>query len=400
MTINKAFFKFGIVNCFFMHHFLDQFVAIFCIGRGILYPKYDKVDTIEKMADVRSNVGVQWVLFTNTMAAARIVVEMIRTLQQLAGSVERVTDLLELLERVKKTKAEELAANIVAGDCIAFNDVDIITPADVLLVKGLTFSLKEGGSLLLTGHNGAGKSSIFRCLGGLWKIPQGQITRPGGPTGASGQNQIVFYIPQKPYNVLGTLRDQMTYPDTTGAEGLTKEKLIEVLSQVDLEHLVERDGALTDEINWEDELSLGEKQRLAIARLIHHKPRFAILDECSSAISSEMERRLYRICNEAKVTYITIAHRPALRAYHDMMLAIGDGKQGFTLSKVDRTEASKRTLEMAQRSVVSDDVEDSIKAHAETRSAKYEDMRSVKDMPENPTVQVSQDDAIIDSLLC
>ena len=117
--------------------------------------------------------------------------------------------------------------------------------------------------------------------------------------------------------------------------------------------------------DWEDELSLGEKQRLAIARLIHHRPRFAILDECSSAISSEMERRLYRICNEANVTYITIAHRPALRAYHDNMLAIGDGRQGFSLSKVDRTAASKRTLEMARRSVVSDDVEQSIKRHTE-----------------------------------
>lgn len=93
--------------------------------------------------------------------------------------------------------------------------------------------------------DGAGKSSIFRCLGGLWKIPQGKITRPGGATGSSGQNQVVFYIPQRPYNVLGTLCDQMTYPDTTGAEDLTKEKLIEVLSQVDLEHLVEREGALT-----------------------------------------------------------------------------------------------------------------------------------------------------------
>jgi ABC-type uncharacterized transport system fused permease/ATPase subunit len=76
------------------------------------------------------------------------------------------------------------------------------------------------------------------------------------------------------------------------------------------------EGALTEEVNWEDELSLGEKQRLAIARLVHHKPRYAILDECSSAISAEMERRLYRICQQNSITYITIAHRPALRVTH------------------------------------------------------------------------------------
>ena len=139
--------------------------------------------------------------------------------------------------------------------------------------------------------------------------------------------------------------------------------------------------------DWEDELSLGEKQRLAIARLIHHRPRFAILDECSSAISSEMERRLYRICNEANVTYITIAHRPALRAYHDNMLAIGDGRQGFSLSKVDRTAASKRTLEMARRSVVSDDVEQSIKRHTEARSERFKAARVIKPMPDKPTLQ-------------
>jgi hypothetical protein len=78
------------------------------------------------------------------------------------------------------------------------------------------------------------------CLGGLWKIPQGSITRPGGATGSSGLNQTVFYIPQKPYNVIGTLQDQMTYPDTSGAEALTKERLLEILAEVNLEHLVER----------------------------------------------------------------------------------------------------------------------------------------------------------------
>ena len=144
----------------------------------------------------------------------------------------------------------------------------------------------------------------------------------------------------------------MTYPDTSGAERLTKEQLHLLLREVDLEYLVDRPGVLISEINCasqkqlpvgclklsrlallrtgDEELSLGnlpryrwhlgcirltmtaislltgEKQRLAIARLLHHRPRFAILDECSSAISSEMERRLYRICREHSITFITI----------------------------------------------------------------------------------------------
>lgn len=57
--------------------------------------------------------------------------------------------------------------------------------------------------MLLTGHNGAGKSSVFRCLAGLWKIPEGQIQKPGGQGGSQSLAGTVFYLPQKPYNVLG-----------------------------------------------------------------------------------------------------------------------------------------------------------------------------------------------------
>jgi ABC-type uncharacterized transport system fused permease/ATPase subunit len=182
--------------------------------------------------------------------------------------------------------------------------------------------------------------------------------------------------------VWGTLQDQMTYPDTSGGEDLTKEKLHELLAEVDLEYLLERPGVLTDETNWDEELSLGEKQRLAIARLLHHKPRFAILDECSSAISSEMERRLYRICKEQKITYITIAHRPALKSYHDKMLSIGDGYQGWKLEDIEQDETQlAATLELAKASVVSKEDEVSMVAHKKARSAQYAERVTKKEMP-------------------
>jgi ABC-type uncharacterized transport system fused permease/ATPase subunit len=134
--------------------------GIICIGRGVLFPKFDKVDTIEKMSIVRSDVGVAWVLYSATMESARIVVETVRQMQQLVSEVERVTDLMELLERVKLNKAEELASAVTTGDCIEFSHVDIYTPADVLLVKDLTFKLERGQSLLLTGHNGCARSNV------------------------------------------------------------------------------------------------------------------------------------------------------------------------------------------------------------------------------------------------
>ena len=77
---------------------------------------------------------------------------------------------------------------------------------------------------------------------------------------------------------MGTLQDQLTYPNTSNSEQLTPEDLTDILRQVDLEYLVSREGVLNTEINWEEELSLGEAQRLAIARLIRARPAFAILD--------------------------------------------------------------------------------------------------------------------------
>ena len=161
----------------------------------ILFPTV-AVDSVATMASVRAEIGVQALLFDSAMQAARQAMELLRELQRLVGEVERVTDLYELLEQVDREKVTELSANILPGDAIEFENVDIVTPKGVELVKDLNFKVEIGSSLLLTGHNGAGKSSIFRCLAGLWKA-QGVIRRPGGL--ASGLHQDIFYIPQRPY---------------------------------------------------------------------------------------------------------------------------------------------------------------------------------------------------------
>lgn len=214
--------------------------------------------------------------------------------------------------------------------------------------------------------NGAGKSSIFRCLGGLWDIPTGRITKPGGE---SGLHTEVFYLPQKPYQVLGTLLDQITYPET-GANRISTEELNEILQEFQLEYLLERPGVLVDEVNWEEELSLGEKQRLAMARLMYQKPNFAILDECTSAVSTIMERRLYDMVDRLNISFVTISHRPTLREFHDQVLAIGDGKQGFTLEKIPKSAAASPATVAARSAQQPSDAE--IRAFSQSRSSKYE----------------------------
>eukprot|EP01062_Namystynia_karyoxenos_P072660 TRINITY_DN68_c0_g3_i2.p1 TRINITY_DN68_c0_g3~~TRINITY_DN68_c0_g3_i2.p1 ORF type:complete len:1220 (+),score=308.01 TRINITY_DN68_c0_g3_i2:62-3661(+) len=232
--------------------------------------------------------------------------------------------LIGLIDTLDELSAQQRAAGgttMQQGGHIGFDGVDVHTPAGKMLVRGLSFRLDPGGALLLTGHNGAGKSSIFRCLGGLWPIQKGVITKP-----AVDQ---VFYLPQRPYNVLGSLRDQLTYP--AGAEAAAKlsdNEVAALLGRVGLEHLLD-DPSCQTTTNWEDRLSLGEQQRLAIARLLYHTPQFAILDECTSAVPTSVELLLYEECRRRGITYITICHRPALEAFHSSNVHLcGDGTDG------------------------------------------------------------------------
>ena len=178
--------------------------------------------------------------------------------------------------------------------------------------------------------------------------------------------------------MLGTLREQICYPNTVEAKTLSRERLIEILRIVDLAHLVEVTRYLSDEIDWENEISYGERQRLAMARLVYNRPRFAILDECTSAVTREMEQRLYSYCNSHSISYITIAHRPALQAYHRRMLSIGVGEGGFTLSDIDQGQMSEQVRAMAKVDEIPKNVEQSIKAHADTRSKDYRDLLSTE----------------------
>jgi ATP-binding cassette subfamily D (ALD) long-chain fatty acid import protein len=97
-------------------------------------------------------------------------------------------------------------AQIVKSDTISFKDVPILSPNGDILVPKMTFEIKPGMHLMITGPNGCGKSSLFRILGELWPATGGVVSKPGV--------EKIFYIPQRPYLPNGTLRDQLIYPDT------------------------------------------------------------------------------------------------------------------------------------------------------------------------------------------
>ena len=240
----------------------------------------------------------------------------------------------------------------VEGPVVAFHRVYLSSPASgEPLLRELTFEVPAGCSALIMGANGSGKSSLFRVAAGLWPLQAGEVTLP--PKGE------LFYLSQRPYLVAGTLRDQLLYPEppkavwaaaseytrqkidpwmrsqTMDVEEL-EERLCACLEAVELDYLLSRGRGWEQVQAWDETLSGGEKQRLAMARLLFHSPRYAILDEATSAVSADGEQVLYSACVKAGITMLSIGHRPALRKFHSQVVHLegqGAGK-GWHLEKL------------------------------------------------------------------
>lgn len=285
-----------------------------------------------------------------------------RDVAELAGYTARVTELVTVFEDISRNKFQkklvtgakldilEQRGQIVDSDCIEFTNVPIVAPNGDVLVKSLSFHVKEGMHLLVVGPNGSGKSSLFRILGGLWPVYGGIVSKPSAKS--------IFYIPQRPYLTLGTLRDQIIYPDTHQDminKSVTDEDLLSMLAVVSLDSIVQREGGFDSEKDWKDVLAGGDKQRIAMVRLFYHRPKFAILDECTSSCSLEIERIMYTHAQSLNISLMTVSHRPSLWKYHNWILQY-DGCGGYVFTPLDaekrlRLQEEKNAIEMQMMSV-------------------------------------------------
>lgn len=297
---------------------------------GNLRPDSSTLGKAEMLSNLRYHTSVIISLFQSlgTLSISS------RRLNRLSGYADRIHEVMGVSRELATAQdtpsmRRNASANYFSeASYIEFSGVKVVTPSGNVLVDGLTLRVDSGSNLLITGPNGSGKSSLFRVLGGLWPLVSGHIVKPGV---GSDLNKEIFYVPQRPYTAFGTLRDQLIYPLTADKEiePLTYVGMVELLKNVDLEYLLDR-YPLDKEVNWGDELSLGEQQRLGMARLFFHKPKFAILDECTSAVTTDMEERFCSKVRAMGTSCITISHRPALVAFHDIVLSL-DGEGGWTV---------------------------------------------------------------------
>ncbi|KAF2090271.1 ATP-binding cassette protein [Saccharata proteae CBS 121410] len=268
-----------------------------------------------------------------------------KEITELAGYTARVSTLLDVMDDIQAGRfekklvssatTEENAAvlrgrgEVSEGDDIEFIDVPIVSPNGDVLVRKLSFTVKPSDHLLIVGPNGCGKSSLFRILGGLWPVYGGAVRKP--------PFEDIFYIPQRPYLSRGTLRQQIIYPDGLREmrdKNVTDADLYRILSVVEIETIVDRPGGWDAEQEWTDVLSGGLQQRVAMARLFYHAPKYAILDECTSSVTLEIERIMYDEAKRLGITLMTVSHRRSLWKYHSNILQF-DGQGHYIFTKLD-----------------------------------------------------------------
>ncbi|EGP10032.1 hypothetical protein CSIRO_0466 [Bradyrhizobiaceae bacterium SG-6C] len=211
-------------------------------------------------------------------------------------------------------------ATAANAGAIALDDLLLTLPNGKPLVQTSAFELRSGERTLVTGPSGSGKSTLFRAIAGIWPFGSGTIAIPKGAS--------LMMLPQRPYFPVGSLASAITYPskDDTYSEA----QLGEALKLVGLPALAER---LNEEGHWNRTLSLGEQQRLGIARALLHAPQYLFLDEATASLDEPSEALLYRLIVEKmpQTTIVSIGHRTTLEAFHQREVALVRSGDRFTL---------------------------------------------------------------------
>jgi putative ATP-binding cassette transporter len=254
--------------------------------------------------------------FSAILGALTLFVDNFESLSRFAAGIERLHAFRRAVSRGERRPPENRRIRVLDAEHLELEGVTVETPGhERTLVRELSLVVRPGQSLIIVGPSGGGKSSLLRAMAGLWEAGSGTIRRPRLDT--------LLFLPQHAYMVLGTLRDQLTYPrhgrDASDAELRT------LLRRVNLPELERRCGGFDVTIDFDKVLSAGERQRVAVARLLVAAPKYAVLDEATSALDAENEAALYAEIAATGTTLVSVSHRPALLKYHRQVLELRNG---------------------------------------------------------------------------
>jgi len=270
--------------------------------------------------------GQASIAFSQVLYSVSYIVNNIDRLAAFSASISRLEGFQSKVEGIAAQQGTVAGAAAGADqdlgpESILVSHVDLVPPrTDRTLIRDLSLTVGPRQRLLVVGPSGCGKTSFLRLVSGLWEPAAGTVQRP--PVGE------LMFIPQKPYMLLGSLREQLCYPQPP--ERFGDDQLRHVLEEVRLPELVHRYPDLDIKQDWPRLLSLGEQQRLGFARLLLNAPRFAVLDEATSALDVTTEKVLYELLVQRDVAFVSVGHRPTLVDYHDTVLEL-DGSGAWQL---------------------------------------------------------------------
>jgi putative ATP-binding cassette transporter len=268
--------------------------------------------------------------FSSVQGALSFFVDVYRQLAEWQAVVNRLDgfEVGIVAARDLATRDDRVRVVETAGGAIDLKGLVLRLPKGTPLVNADGFSLRKGERTLVTGPSGSGKSTLFRAIAGIWPFGGGSIAVPAGAT--------LMMLPQRPYFPTGSLRGAVEYPAKEGM--FTDSQISSAIEAVGLPKLASQPG---EDGHWNRMLSLGEQQRLGLARALLHKPNYLFLDEATASLDEPSEAALYSLLAEElpDTTIVSIGHRSTLDAFHQRNVSLVRDGERFALK--DAGEPSK-----------------------------------------------------------